>query len=1423
MDENQYYTVLACVALSVGAIPSSTVTVAATQSSYNREDAFHLLESFRTSPNVAQSCITLIGARSHIFEAVDVTGPTKLYALQCLHKFVKSSYSSLASTDASSLRDAVLRSIAEHGKVGHNGSDFVGSKMSGLLGELVLRDFPQRWTNFAEDFKGLWETSDGAARLCMEALAAVTEDCTDSDFNSKIATKRRNEVMKGFNEISSSHLLPQIFEFCSRQFNVLTTAKGTKNAMETHLSSAGRNPNQHEQQLYDDEKTKISIAGKMLETSLVMLNNFCLQMPLEWMSNTTYDFVSVFLLLMKEKSSSIQIHAISCLHSLGSRKIEHAVWFRLITSIPPAVAAAEQEAATDSLVMKLQFHRKLSKMLSHIVSGNIALITTDKEIMSCSGQKYKLMGQYFSLMTDMLQHPSGVICSEQVAMWTLLFRDPQIVKNKLIDPFIPALLAALLKHLVRIRWSDVEDGTHIQLDLIDASWDDNDEYDSWMTDMRSKSSLLFRFMGNSDPKHASAAIYRHIFELISNHGNGEPMDHIDSSTNRLTTSSEAVIKMEGVQLAMDNILQGIPSWALNSDGTPGERDNRIQIRSSVRSSLSQLASLIVSWKPNDVWLKLRHACMLQTVVYIWKYESTTLLQGVDILLSYLCAKDECSHTSLREDMRLSDDVTGLRRRSGLAVVSVGKRVPELLLPWLDELSARSLSILSTEKLFAPNQMHLYEFLSCVANAIDDSAKRSAFVSDVLSGSIGTLESNECTEAFSSVEGLMKALGIYQASGNPSFVNNPTSVKEVSDRFGRMFSAFNQLLSVGKRCSQAAKKRGLPMQNASSNAPMSLSLDSAFALPPDEGPLSINELALNNAFVPLWPRLISPLLQALDTVLKLCRPEYQVRFFLDPCQCYMYAISDDEAYLATKRKDACGGVFGPNGTAGSIVSGINRKQKNLLPRWSGWLSELRNGCLQLLGMMAEQRVLYSPEFSPYYPSLVQVLLNQESLRSMEHRHIAQLMKQFIEPMIITCPSPLYHSHVAPLLCPLFDHLNMRITSSWAPLVGNSPTKHIMKALTSEKCVSFARASTNISDEWFHAYYARGGLFVGDLDPVTSEAMTEKVRLEVTRVFADMLMSAFALKGEWALVLANICKEEQALKKNDLSLLNSVPGTQVCNDGETRVNADGTERIRNQTDVEFRQLARIKAMLKFLLLENETIAGPIVIFFINGLSYPDGYTCRRCIKLCHRVTETCAPDPAYTEILGKRMFEAAIKSIVLEAKWMVGIEWDMIALVRDIYCRLVLGQSLLPGAQGAGQQTGLEADGVTFVQSKNAANPLLGGGVLCLPSDIPREVLASLPGVSVDDVRALEKNLKENMSAKDQKDALRDLLRIAADNVKNAGLNLGGSQEKEESVLHQKTLQASIPDIPEQLIINSQVNKDASSPDIPLGGLDTLFGP
>jgi hypothetical protein len=65
--------------------------------------------------------------------------------------------------------------------------------------------------------------------------------------------------------------------------------------------------------------------------------------------------------------------------------------------------------------------------------------------------------------------------------------------------------------------------------------------------------------------------------------------------------------------------------------------------------------------------------------------------------------------------------------------------------------------------------------------------------------------------------------------------------------------------------------------------------------------------------------------------------------------------------------------------------------DLLPRWGGWLNETRNCPLQVLGMAAMQRALYSPELQQIFPSIVQVFSDQ-NLKSMEHRHVVQLLKQ-----------------------------------------------------------------------------------------------------------------------------------------------------------------------------------------------------------------------------------------------------------------------------------------------------------------------------------------------------------------------------------------------------------------------------------------------
>jgi len=350
-------------------------------------------------------------------------------------------------------------------------------------------------------------------------------------------------------------------------------------------------------------------------------------------------------------------------------------------------------------------------------------------------------------------------------------------------------------------------------------------------------------------------------------------------------------------------------------------------------------------------------------------------------------------------------------------------------------------------------------------------------------------------------------------------------------------------------------------------------------------------------------------------------------------------------------------------------------------------------------------------------------------------------------------------------------------------------------------------------------------VGDLDTVSAEAAVEKVRVELTRCYSDMLQSALALKGEWALVLANQSKEEQAIRRNDATRLTTGPSTKPKHNGP--VNADGTPRSRFHTSIEARKIRRIHELCRFLLLGDERIAGHLVLTLSRCLAYPDAYTCRRCTRICHRILEQVAWAERYTDPLVRNVFVTAVRVLVSEPRWMVGLELDTVNLVRNVYCRLVLGQTLLPGGQGPAVQQTLDPVTSRFEQSRTVDAPLQGGGVLCLRSDLPRRVLSDLPGITPDMVLELERSLSSKRAAKDQKDALCDLMRIAAERLKESeahdgggdgrigggGLNDGdvrfgalGRATGAESLLNrQKAATDTVLALPEKLVTQSMIRK------------------
>jgi hypothetical protein len=395
----------------------------------------------------------------------------------------------------------------------------------------------------------------------------------------------------------------------------------------------------------------------------------------------------------------------------------------------------------------------------------------------------------------------------------------------------------------------------------------------------------------------------------------------------------------------------------------------------------------------DVWLRLRRVALLQTLRFFWKHDPTTLAAGIDSLLIYLGAIDEWTSAAggmhSQDQGKLSEEVISLRNKSGCALISVSKQIPTLLLPWLSQLSDRARTLLSSENILHSNRMHLYEFLSCVATAIDDSKLRAKFVADVLFDALNVLDSPIAREATSSVEGFMNFLGVAEAGTNADSATNPEYVNITTQNFARFFSAFNQLLSVGRRCHEAAKMRpngGIPLLQDHQLNPFPGQLQHF----PDEGPVSIDVLSNDDPFVSLWPKFLHVFLRTIDVLLRMWHPEYQAKYLCNNMQRFVYSISDDEVYLSKKQDQTNGGVFGEGGTAGSVVSGWCRKDRNLIPRWSGWLNELRNSCFQLLGLLASQRVLFAPELSSSFPSIAAVLGDADHLRAMEHRHMTHYM-------------------------------------------------------------------------------------------------------------------------------------------------------------------------------------------------------------------------------------------------------------------------------------------------------------------------------------------------------------------------------------------------------------------------------------------------
>ena len=200
MDPTQQQAILRGIAISSLHLSSFTPS--------DRQQAFTILEEFKKYDGRIALCISWLHAERHMFQEHDITIATKLMALEVCSSFLQQtkkkgniSYSALSEADRVAFRQAILKAARLATTSTDPGARILARKLATILEVLVIRDFPQRWTTFANDVfspyqqGGLWYDEPGVnsgrhlgVKICLECLKLVAEDCTDSDFNAKIPT-----------------------------------------------------------------------------------------------------------------------------------------------------------------------------------------------------------------------------------------------------------------------------------------------------------------------------------------------------------------------------------------------------------------------------------------------------------------------------------------------------------------------------------------------------------------------------------------------------------------------------------------------------------------------------------------------------------------------------------------------------------------------------------------------------------------------------------------------------------------------------------------------------------------------------------------------------------------------------------------------------------------------------------------------------------------------------------------------------------------------------------------------------------------------------------------------------------------------------------------------------------------------------------
>ena len=1299
MDESVYRRVLLAV---------STVNAGASTPE-ERQMATAFLEAFKQEESACQYAFYILNTQSP-----EHTDTVRYFALHCVEKSVEWHWKDWPLERRLALRQGVCQLVVGGTRPLMEERSFIKEKLANLLADLVERDFPQRWTTLVDDLLAAAAMGPTQSELALRTLTCVAEDCTSADYNAKVSTSRRNDVLRGLNALMDDQILPWLY-------GLMSDAHGSRYGGFAVLLSQG----------------------------LRMLAQLVQWVPREKLGAQGRDFVDVCLHLLQ--LAECRTEALRMLLELCSCALPEKMTLQLLHGLPMAVQGVLggkplAELLGDGDAESLGLCSDIARCVSDLyVTNSDAIVKADAAALST----------FFSLGVYLLSSPSLRVASALLPMFSAAFRDDAMKGcGTLLRGIVSETLGQTCQRCCR-TWLGDEPLTPIA----EGEYSDGDEAAAAVHVFRSQANALFESVGQSFPEESLLFAAECLTTLVAEHHSADAAlslraaargQEVKDGENFALSSCPDFLVWDAYLGRMEHLLCGVPPSHLRSD-CAALQDAFARLLAFAPADPSFAKSRVDAIASVRRWLGSgsRNALLLDAVGDIFGHVVYGAPNGPGAHLPAPQGRDLVDLSGRGRD-RINGRALDVRKRADAALISVCGDCAACLVEALPAVAARAQELLHGEWLVDTQSTHLLEVCCLLARAVPSADERAAFVLRLLEPTISFWASDATRDALRSASDLWQQMGL---GASDAALEDPAFVADRSVWYNRLFTALNDVLAVGRRVAVADVSQRVVDAFLHSES------------------VSDRELLEMHPMTPAWRSIVPPICQLLRCVHDAWHPDNRDRLLAHPSARMLLAMPAPEAMLKAsatnvlsvvrpksasglapgayqlpgqpKAKEAAdapeakapagvraGDAEAPAHTLygqNSFEALAGRRLPNL---WPIWMSEMRNAVYQILGRAIEAQQLFRD--APLFQDAVDAVLH--NLDFQENRHINFVVRHVLEPLVLSCPPALHATHLAPVLERVAPHMLRRVTAAWgapcappAALAGGADALYASQVL-----VCAAR-----------------------LDGDSAELLADKIRRELTRNWLDFLHVAFGLRGALLVVVRKSKKGGGGFALN----------------GKAKA---AMKRAAEKTE-------HANLLKRLFLFGPPRCTEALVLFCLGAMAWPDSTSLRRAVNVLQVVVEATMGDNRFNVLLGRDVFRACVSLLLQEPDYIAGVEWEVLALLRDIYVALVVGRS--PSEAAKSPAEGEESKWV-------------------MRTDLPRQTLLGLGGADPQLVQKMEGTLRASLSAKAQKDAIRAVLRGV--------MPRGAANEDRAGILRRGKL-PNIESLPEKLVLRSKRLSNAAIED------------